>query len=143
MFKWHKNFETGIDMVDHQHQHLFNLINKLNEEILLQLQYDNYDNILEVLTQLKDYTIDHFQQEEALMKETLEKLQNQPSFTEFWSYLRNHKKQHSAFVNKIEMIFNSEIDENQEEISLELVEFLVNWLQDHILTIDQQLTNYI
>ncbi|KAB3534716.1 bacteriohemerythrin [Alkaliphilus pronyensis] len=143
MFRWNNSFETGIVEVDKQHFHLVSLLNELNEEVVHQLQYDNYDKIMAVLLELKEYTEEHFSDEEGLMKDAMEKINDEVKLAEFWSYFKNHKKEHFSFVVKIKAIFDKDIDEQQEEISVELVAFLIDWLKNHILNIDQQLPNYI
>ncbi|KAB3532731.1 bacteriohemerythrin [Alkaliphilus serpentinus] len=143
MLKWEGSFETGIEKVDHQHKYLVELINRLEEEILHQLKYDNYDKIVEVLMDLRNYTMNHFNSEELLMKEALSKFQDETQLANFWTYFKKHKKEHSAFVEKVELLTNSDIDQEQEEISINLVQFLVDWLKNHILTIDLQLPRYL
>ena len=141
MFEWHKMYETNIELVDQQHRRLVELINQLNAEVIAQLEYDNYDRIMEILGELKDYTVEHFKQEESLMKDAMVKL-NDVALAEFWPYFKNHKAEHTAFVNKVEEVYGNNIDENQEEISIELINFLVEWIKNHILKIDLQIPKY-
>jgi len=119
MFEWHKMYETNIELVDQQHKRLVELINQLNAEVIAQLEYDNYDRIMEILGELKDYTVEHFKQEESLMKDAMVKLDDE-ALAEFWPYFKNHKAEHAAFVSKVEEVYSNNIDENQEEISIEL-----------------------
>ncbi len=142
MLQWDKSFETNIESVDSQHQYLIELINDLNKEVIAQMEYDNYDRIMEILTELKNYTISHFKQEEQLMKDIMSKLSDE-GLAQFWLYFKNHRAEHVAFINKIEQIFNKDIDDNQAEISLDLINFLVDWLKNHILKIDLQLCKYV
>lgn len=143
MLQWSQSFETGIEDVDKQHQHLVSLLNELNEEVLLQLQYDNYDKIMAILLDLREYTEEHFSIEEKLMKDAMERIIEEDKLAEFWSYFKNHKKQHFEFIGKIKVIFDKDIDEQQEDISIELVAFLMEWLKGHILNIDQKLPLYL
>ncbi|MBM7615063.1 bacteriohemerythrin [Alkaliphilus hydrothermalis] len=142
MFGWDKMYETNIQMVDQQHKRLVELINQLNAEVIAQLEFDNYDRIMEILGELKDYTVEHFQHEESLMKDAMGKFDDE-KLAEFWAYFKNHKNEHADFVNKVEEVYCNNIDENQVEISIELIDFLVEWIKNHILKIDLQLEKYI
>lgn len=141
MLLWEKIFETGITEVDDQHRHLVRLINDLNEEVVSQLDFDNYDKIMEILGELKQYTVDHFNHEEQLMKNHMEGL-NEEALAKFWPYFKNHRSEHNAFVAKVQQLFDKDIDERQKEISIELINFLVDWLKNHILKIDRQLPKF-
>ena len=60
-------FKTGIQSVDDQHQRLFDIIRETNDLIHEELLHDKYDEIMRLLTQLREYTEFHFHDEEALM----------------------------------------------------------------------------
>lgn len=142
MVLWEKAFETNISDVDDQHRHLLKLINDLNDEVVAQLEYDNYDKIMEILNELSQYTIDHFKYEEKMMKDKMGAL-NDEALAEFWAYFKLQRTEHAAFVSKIQQLLNQDIDDQQEDISLDLVNFLVEWLKNHILVIDLQLSKYL
>ena len=54
-------------MVDEQHRRLFEIIKETDDLIHEQFLYDKYDQIMHLLSQLREYTTSHFQDEEALM----------------------------------------------------------------------------
>ena len=44
---------------------------------------------------------------------------------------------HQAFVDKLNEINLDDVDENQQEYLIELVDFLLSWLVNHILKVDK------
>ncbi len=143
MLEWQSSLETGIEEVDAQHKHLVNLTNTLKEEILAQLSYDNYDRIMEIISELKDYTVAHFRVEEQMMKAHMADIKDDKELALFWDYFKKHKKEHSDFIDKVNQVGAKDIDSQQDEISINLTEFLMNWLVNHIMKIDMELPKYI
>ena len=90
------------------------------------LSYDKIDAILE---KLRDYTVKHFSDEEAYM----ESIQYKKIFTQ--------KIQHQEFINKLdEFIDQHEKDEeNQDEQIMDILNYLTDWLINHILHVDGQI----
>jgi hemerythrin len=119
------------------------LANTLKEEIVAQLSYDNYDRIVEILGELREYTVEHFKLEEQMMKGQLAAIKNDEELALFWAYFRNHKKEHSNFIDKVNSILDKDIDSQQHEVSVSLTEFLMGWLVNHIMKVDMELPKYI
>lgn len=143
MLQWQTSLETGILQVDEQHKHLVKLTNTLKEEVVAQLSYDNYDRIVEILGEVKDYTVEHFRIEEQMMKDHMAAITNDEELSLFWAYFRNHKKEHSDFIDKVKSILDKDIDSQQDEVSVSLTEFLMNWLVNHIMKVDMELPKYL
>lgn len=129
-FAMTKEFITGIGFVDEEHKTLFDIIGKVYDIIENDLLYDKFDPIMDVLSELKDYTIQHFADEEAYM----EKIN--------YDMLPAQKRAHEAFVEKIGEVGvenESLIDENQNEYLQEIAAFLNEWLINHILRMDKKI----
>lgn len=124
-FEFTPKYYTGIAFVDEEHAKLFSIIREANELIHRELLYDKYDEIIQILEELKDYTSHHFQDEEEYMKHI------------GYSGLEVQQHAHRAFVDRLNEINLDVIDENQQEYLEELVEFLRNWLVNHILRLDK------
>ncbi|RQD70107.1 MAG: bacteriohemerythrin [Tindallia sp. MSAO_Bac2] len=131
MFKWKEEFSSQIEKFDEQHKQLFNLGNDLVNAIQSNQHADHYDEIMASIDALKDYTEYHFNAEEAL----LEKHQ--------YPKLMSHKMQHKKFLAKIESFYEKDIDENQVEITMEMVHFIADWIQNHILKVDAEYGDFL
>ncbi|WP_035267387.1 bacteriohemerythrin [Desulfitibacter alkalitolerans] len=124
IFKWNNKYNTGIASIDEQHQQLFLLGNQLFGVVSSGEGMDNYDKIMAVLDELKNYTAYHFKHEEELMDKF--------SYKDYEA----HKKQHEAFVDKIIEVETKNIDDNQNKITMEIIEFIADWVQNHIVKSD-------
>lgn len=127
-------FKTGIQSVDDQHQRLFDIIRETNDLIHEELLHDKYDEIMRLLTQLREYTEFHFHDEEALMERI------------HYPELEAQKRAHTAFVERLVEIDLSDLDnmdDNQQDYLIELVDFLLSWLSNHILGSDKKIGEYM
>ncbi|NFU41601.1 bacteriohemerythrin, partial [Clostridium sporogenes] len=57
--------------------------------------------------------------------------------------LENHKIEHEAFIKKISSINEEEIDEKQKNFLMDLLAFIVNWIENHILKSDLKYKEYL
>lgn len=120
-----EKYMTGIPLIDGEHETLFEIIGEANELVKAELLHDKYDEILRILEELKNYTEEHFRDEEEYMESI-----NYPG-------LEAQKMAHRAFVAKLEEIDLEQVDQNQQEYLEELMEFLFGWLSNHILKSDK------
>lgn len=125
MFKWSDDYKTGVDHIDEQHIKLFEIGNRAYELLKNTMYLDKYDKIVEIIIELKDYTIFHFKTEE-------EHLLNKKCPTFF-----SHKVEHDDFIKKLEEIDLSHVDESQEEYLLDLMTLVYKWIDEHILQKDK------
>lgn len=127
-------YKTGIELVDDEHCRLFEIIKETNDLIHEELLHDKYDEIVRLLTELKNYTEFHFHDEEVLM----ERIQ--------YPGLAAQKRAHSAFVDKlvdIDLSDLDDIDNNQQTYLNDLVQFLLTWLVNHIMGMDKKIAVYM
>lgn len=120
-----EEYLTGIALVDEQHERLFEIIGRANELVKAELLHDKYDEIVGILNELREYTREHFQDEEAYMESI------------HYQGLEGQKMQHEAFVSKLDELDLEQVDDNQQEYLEELMEFLFGWLSNHILKVDK------
>jgi len=129
IFPWNNNFETGIAMIDEQHQKLVYLINKVANHFT---QFSEANVIHQVLNELSDYTLYHFQSEEKIWDEFL------PEATE----TLQHQQTHQDFIDKI-MSFREKDLLSDEKTTHELLAFLTHWLSFHILDTDRYMAHIV
>ena len=129
-FAFTAKYHTGIPSIDDEHRRLFDIIRETNTLIHNDLLHDKYDEIIHLLDELREYTKDHFNDEEDYMKKI--------GFPELDAQIRAH----TAFVDKL-MSINlealDEIDSHQQEYLLGLIDFLTGWLVNHILKMDTKI----
>lgn len=120
-----EKYFTGVEMIDREHKRLFEIIADANDLIKTELLHDKYDEIVAILNELRDYTKEHFKDEEEYM----EQIQ--------YSRIDAQKRAHEAFVEKLTEINLEEVDENQQQYLEDLMDFLLGWLINHILREDK------
>ena len=130
-FAFTSKYLTGIEVVDQEHQRLFEIIADANRVIQAELLHDKYDEIVRILSELKDYTQEHFRDEEACMEEM-----GYPGLIE-------QKKAHAMFIEKLAEIDLETMDDNQQGYLEELIDFLLKWLSVHILQMDKKIGEYV
>ncbi len=128
MYQWSSEYALGIEEIDAQHQKLIEIADQVYTVLNDPWRTDKYNQILEVLGELKDYTVYHFKFEEEYMA----KIGYKKRFS--------HAIEHSAFVEKLNAVDLTEVDEAQEKYLLELLNFITDWIVNHIMTTDKLYT---
>ncbi len=126
-FAFTDEFRTQIPLVDKEHETLFNLVRQTYELVHDEFRVDKFDDIIEIIEELRDYTIKHFADEESYMKSIN------------YDGLAEQVAAHTAFVEKLNNIDFDEIDRDQEDALDKLIKFLLNWLVQHILKVDKKM----
>lgn len=124
---WTDQIEINIEEIDNQHKKLFHHLNLLYDYVI-----SNADRktLIRVLDELVDNTVLHFKTEEGYMQEY-----NYPKFTE-------HKEEHDKLTKQV-VDLQKEFHEGGETISLEMMDFLHDWLKNHTAGTDKRFGNYI
>lgn len=132
MFDWKPEYNSGISEIDKQHKKLFALADELYDIANRRDGFDYHDEIIRVFDELSDYTVYHFQYEEALMK------QAGYGFQELVAHCAEHEK----FVQKIKKIAQQDLDGKQTQVLLDIIMFAVDWIEKHILGSDRKYAQY-
>ena len=122
-----EQYLTGISLVDKEHKELFRIIGEVYRVMTDEMAFDKYDEIVTLLEELKEYTKFHFQDEELYMERI------------HYAGLEAQKRAHNAFVARLEEMDLEHIDENQQETLEDMMEFLSEWLVNHILNSDKKI----
>lgn len=119
--EWKEEYQTGVELIDAQHRHLVEIINKF-EDALQKGKGSRQMN--EILNDLTGYTQEHFSTEERLMAEA------------GYPQLKLHQSQHRQLLQKVER-FQFEYNGAGRRITADMHEFLAYWLVTHILRDDK------
>ena len=127
LIQWSPSLELGIPLIDAQHSTLCSYINALHRAMREQ---QGKDVLAELLGSLKEYTVTHFSTEEHFF--TNSGYPDTPA----------HKKVHQGFVEKVKG-FEVQLQRDANSLSIELLEFLKDWLIKHIQGTDRQYVRYV
>ena len=116
MFEWSNKYSVAIASIDAQHQNLFAIARELHAAMTTGQGKASLGRILERLVQ---YTSVHFAHEERLMQ-----LHDYPDFAA-------HKAEHDALVRQV-LKFQEDFTSGRATITVQLLQFLRDWLQKHI-----------
>jgi hemerythrin len=122
LISWKNSLSVGVVEIDDQHKKLVALINKLFDAMS---QGKSKEIMQAVLAELSNYVITHFATEEKLMK--------QFGYEDY----ENHKKEHKYFIDSLNE-FKIKFSAGNVAISLELLNFLKDWLLKHIIGTDRK-----
>jgi len=115
--QWSARYEVGIDVIDGQHRHLLELINRLQQELDAG---NDLEPLVESLRELVRYTEHHFATEERLMDEV-------------GASAERHRGEHQRLLESL-MRFTAKLD--SDTVS-ESSHFLQDWLFRHIDEVDR------
>lgn len=119
---WQDSFNTNVEIIDTQHKELFNLLALFGSACLMG---EDKEIVSDFLFELEDYALNHFRDEEEYMI----KLKGHVS--------KIHYEQHREFEKTLHDLKFDYVSENK-PISKELLEYLRNWLQYHVIDLDQK-----
>ncbi len=127
LFTWDSRLKTNITVCDEQHQKLISILNDLHEAMRIK---KDKELIGKTLTELIDYTIYHFQTEEKLLEEHQ------------FPYLNNHRAEHLNLTNEVKDL-KKRYDSGETVLTTEVLSFLKNWVNDHIIGMDKNYTTFL
>ena len=122
MIIWSDEFKLNIPHIDQEHQSLFDALNRFYEGLKQKAPKESLNSLI---VELIDYAKNHFANEENYM------------MASGFKNIDNHIKEHRAFVEKAEE-FYQKISEGKLLISVEVTNFIKDWITHHIKTEDMQ-----
>ena len=125
MYQITEEYLTGIELIDEEHTHLFELAESAYQLLQEEFLHDKYDQLSDIFRELQDYTEKHFSDEEEYMKSI-----DYPA-------LFIQRARHKQFVQKLEEINEAGFEEEQDGKIQEILTFLTDWLYNHILKMDK------
>ena len=125
LMEWNDQLDVGVQAMNNQHQDLLDLMNVLYEG---NNEGESFESLLPTLTQLKEYTIKHFQEEEQYMESI--------QFDGLPSHKLIHEQLLNRFAQEEEKILKSKTFPES------FFGFLKVWLSAHIKGIDMKYGQY-
>lgn len=127
LIDWNDTLSVGYRPIDAEHMRLAELVNEFHGDLLagssMTLIEAGFQRIIR-------HAADHFRHEERLMEES--------GFPDS----HNHRLAHQQLEAQIADLL-TQIEAGEPVFTLELVEFLKNWLLNHILTMDKKLGEHL
>ncbi len=125
---WNDKFNVGIDLIDEHHKNLLAIILDLHRS--LKLERINHKVVKDTINELLSYTKYHFTAEEKLMR-----IFRYPDLNE-------HLKEHQKFIKEVEL-FSVKYEQNRDNVNVEMLDFLKEWLVKHILVTDKAYSGHL
>ena len=127
LIKWKDKYLVNVKVLDEQHKRLVEIINLLYTSMRVGKGNQALGGIL---NDLISYATNHFSTEEKLLDDF-----NYPDF-------EIHKEEHLNFIQKI-TDFKEAFDLGKAGLSVDVLEFLRNWLSKHIVKSDKKFGPYL
>jgi hemerythrin len=126
MIEWDDSFSVGVEEINEQHKKLVSMINELYDAMKAG---KGKDALGPIINGLIDYTQVHFKTEEDY-------------FDKFgYPLTQAHKLEHKGFVDKV-TAFKSDFDAGNTSLTIDVMNFLKDWLIHHIKGSDKKYTEF-
>jgi hemerythrin len=123
---WKETYSVNVKEFDEQHKKLVAMINELHAAMKMG---KGKEAMAVILQEMVDYAASHFATEEKYMTRL-----GFPGYAQ-------HRDEHSAFKKKV-LDFQQEYNAGSVALSIEVMDFLVDWLVKHIQSIDKQYSQF-
>lgn len=128
-FKWTEDMTVNNDVLDAQHQELFNKINELLDAMINEGAEDIVEDMVHFF---KQYMEGHLRYEENFLADI-----GYPETAE-------HAAQHTEFVDKYkELKERLDVADDKSKMVMEIENFMGSWLTTHIQVEDKKYANFI
>jgi len=121
LIQWNDTLSVNIEAIDRQHQQLIQLINNLHEAMKERKAKEILGRLIE---DLSGYAQNHFLTEEKLFIK-----HGYPQQT-------THINEHNRFIDQV-VDFKNSFEAGRTTLSLDIMNFLNQWLLDHIRKSDK------
>ncbi|MEA1050108.1 bacteriohemerythrin [Lamprobacter modestohalophilus] len=127
LLQWNDSLSVRIDSIDAEHKKLIAMINALHDAMRQQRSKAVQQRVINGLV---SYTRIHFVNEERFFDQ--HGYPNAPA----------HKQEHAKFIFKVKA-FQDDFERGKLTLSLDIMNFLSDWLSDHIKGSDQRYSDYL
>ncbi|MCX6712073.1 MAG: bacteriohemerythrin [Candidatus Vogelbacteria bacterium] len=119
---WDDKYSVGVEEIDKQHKQMFVTINELLDIIHANKPIEHLQSVIDGLVA---YKVFHFATEERYFKE----------FN--YEETEDHMAKHREFNERLTAL-QAKYPTFSLEFAFELIDFLEDWLVDHLMTVDQK-----
>jgi len=127
LFNWSNQYSVNIKQIDEQHKILIGIINELHDG----MKAGRGKEVMgPLINKLVDYTVFHFSFEEKLFT------------SNGYPEASSHKNTHAALVKKVNEL-KKDYDSGKAILSMEVMNFLKEWLSGHILGTDKKYSSFL
>ena len=130
MIKWSEKYSIGIPVLDEQHKRLFEIAGAAYNLLKDTYVHDKYDKLVGIIGELAEYADYHFISEEAYMKGI------------GYKNLFTQENDHADFMKKVNSVNLYKLDANQDEYLKDILDFVINWVSEHILGSDKEIGEF-
>ena len=127
MFQWKQEYSVGYAQIDEQHKRLFELADQLHQAMTAG---KGKEVLGKTLSNLIAYTKGHFATEERLMQKHK------------YSDYAAHKAAHDGLTARV-VQFEKEFAAGRSAMTVDVLQFLRDWLTHHIGETDQKIAAYL
>lgn len=124
---WDNSYSVGVRLIDNQHKRLIDIINELNDAMGAGKGKDSLGKVLHELIQ---YVNTHFKTEEEHMVKYL-----YPDY-------ETHRYEHEKLTDQVKRFYD-DFNSGKAVLTVQIMNFLRNWLLDHILVRDKKFGKFL
>ncbi len=125
---WKDEYSVGIAKIDDEHKQLIAMIDKAHDYVESQ---PNSEAVQELLADMENYAVSHFDTEEAYMK-----VYDYPE-------TKKHKAEHAVFLKRVKEADINFADDTFVPGTVKILSFLADWLVKHIFGSDKQFGEFL
>ncbi len=128
LIQWNSSLSLGVNEIDEQHMKLIGMISQLHDATM---RAGKEKELLgTTLNELVRYTVNHFSTEEK--------------YFDRYDYPETaaHIDEHAKFIREVSA-FKKEFEEGRIGITIKLMNFLSEWLWNHIMSSDKKFGPYL
>ncbi len=126
--KWSDRFLTGIQKIDNDHQHLFEIVNAIHGVSDSKARLQEAEPLI---LSLPDYAGQHFEREEVIMRNCA-----------FPGYSQ-HAEKHRSILRRLQARVDRYSSLRRDLDFEEFLSFASNWLVSHVLKSDMEFVPYL
>lgn len=127
IFQWEDKYCVGVEEIDSAHQRLFSIVRRLMKNLMAGDYEKNKITCIEAIKYLKQYTVEHFAQEEAF--------QLKVGYSDYENHKRIHDNMREVTIPSLEK--QMYMTDYSEESVIHFAGVCAAWLSAHIMLEDQ------